>query len=76
MYDQLINKKYLIFMLKENLSMRLKVRSGKNQECKGKKYRFNKWDFWHVRKRNFATNKTDVFYLEDTWILDLLGLND
>ena len=27
-------------------------------------------------KRNYATNKTDVYYIDDIWSLDILDLND
>ena len=27
-------------------------------------------------KRNYATNKTDVYFIDDTWSLDILDLKD
>ena len=27
-------------------------------------------------KRNYATNKTDVYHIDDTWSLDILDLED
>ena len=27
-------------------------------------------------KRNYATNKTDVYYIDDVWSLDILDLKD
>ena len=29
-----------------------------------------------LAKKNYATSKTDVFYIDDTWSMDLLDLVD
>ena len=44
------------------------------QTAEKNQYYFKKWDFCHSPKKNFANNKTNVYYIDDTNRINLLYL--